>query len=61
MLLQQTIVTLKQIKRGGMVKALELRMEMPDSQSLPFEVWLGLMVDCQLTWQSDKRRQTKLR
>ncbi len=61
MLLQQTLETLKQLKLGGMIKALELQMEMPDSQSLPFEERLGLMVDCQLTWQSDKRLQTRLR
>lgn len=61
MLLQQTIESLRQLRLGGMLKALERQLETPDIQSLPFEERLGLLVDCQVTWQSDKRLQTRLR
>jgi DNA replication protein DnaC len=61
MLLQQTIESLRQLKLGGMLRALERQLETPDVQSLPFEERLGLLVDCQLSWQSDRRLQTRLR
>jgi DNA replication protein DnaC len=61
MLLQQTIESLRQLKLTGMLKALEKQLETPDVQSLPFEERLGLLVDSQLIWQSDRRLQSRLR
>ena len=66
MLLQQTIQHLQQLKLLGMSQALRDQQERPDMHSLSFEERLGLLVDHEVTYRSNRRvsyllREAKLR
>lgn len=66
MLLQQTLQHLQQLKLFGMMQALREQQNQPDNNSLSFEERLGLIVDHEVTYRSNRRlsnllRQAKLR
>lgn len=61
MLNQQTINKLRELKLTGMAEALAEQLEQPDMDRLSFVERLGLIVDCQWTWQENNRMDRYLK
>lgn len=61
MLINQTIDKLKAMRLGGMVRALEDQVNLPDIHQFSFDERLGLLVDMEETLRREKRFKTRIR
>jgi DNA replication protein DnaC len=61
MMKKHTVEKLKEMKLHGMARAYEEQQAMPESQSLPFDDRLGMLVDREETDRQDRRYQRRLK
>ena len=61
MLIQPTIENLKMLKLFGMVQALESQIQVPDHKDLSFEDRLGIIVDTEVTFRTNKKIKSRLK
>lgn len=60
MMTQHTLQQLKTLRLDGMARAFETQLTLPAATSLAFEERFALLVDCEVTWRDDKRRERLL-